>query len=50
MMIGKDEELVLAAIWVILLGLKVFNNSQELLIVSLVPSLSEDYFLREKDF
>ncbi len=49
-MISKDGNLVFAAFRVVALSLKSFNNSQELLMVSLVPSLSGDYLLREKAY
>ncbi len=46
--ISKDKDLIFAALQLVAPSLKGFNNSQELLIVGFVPSLSEDYFLREK--
>ncbi len=49
-MVSKDEELVFAAFQVMAPNLKGFNDSQELLIVSLVPSLSEDHLSREKGY
>ncbi len=48
--VSKDEDLVFAAFQVVPPNLKGFNNSQELLIVSLVPSRSRDHFLREKGY
>ncbi len=49
-MVSKDEDLIFAAFQVVAPSFKVFNNSQELLIVSLVPSLSGDHLLREKGY
>ncbi len=49
-MINKDEDFVFIAFQVVAPSFKSFNNSQELLIVSLVPSLSRDYLLREKSY
>ncbi len=49
-MVSKDEELIFAALQVVAPSLKTFNDRQELLIVSFVPSLSEDYLLREKGY
>ncbi len=45
-MVSKNKDLVFAAFQVVAPSLKGFNNSQELLIVSLVLSLSEDHLLR----
>ncbi len=47
-MVSKDKDLVLAAFQVVAPSLKSFNDSQELLIVGFVPSLSRDHLLREK--
>ncbi len=49
-MVSKDKDLVFLAFQVVVLSLKGFNDSQELLIVSLVPSLSGDHLLREKGY
>ncbi len=49
-MVSKDKDLVFAAFQVVAPSLKGFNDSQELLIVSLVSSLSEDHLLREKGY
>ncbi len=49
-MVSKDEDLIFAALQVVAPSLKGFNNNQELLIVSLVLSLNEDYLLREKGY
>ncbi len=46
--VSKDKDLVFATFQVVTPSFKGFNNSQELLISSLVPSLSRDYLLREK--
>lgn len=48
--VSKNEDLVFANLQVVALSLKGFNNSKELLIMSLIPSLDEDYLLREKDY
>ncbi len=49
-MIDEDEDLIFAAFPIVAPSLKGFNNSQELLIVSLVPSLSGDHLSREKGY
>ncbi len=49
-MVSKDKDLVFVAFQVVALSLKGFNNSQELLIVGFVPSLSRDHLLREKGY
>ena len=49
-MVNKDKDLVFAAFLVIGPSLKSFNNSQQLLIMSLVPSLSEEHFLTKKGY
>ncbi len=49
-MVSKDEDLIFATFQVVAPSLKGFNDSQELLIVSLVPSLSEDHLSREKGY
>ena len=49
-MISKDKNLVFAAFHVMTSSLKGFNNSQQLLIVSLVLSLSGDHFLRKRSY
>ncbi len=49
-MVNKDEDLVFVAFRVVVPSLKCLNNSQELLIMSLVPSLSGDHLLREKGY
>ncbi len=46
--ISKDEDLLFAAVQVMAPSLKGFNNSQELLIVSLVSNLSGDHLSRKK--
>ncbi len=50
MLVSKDEELVFAVLQVVAPSLQGYNDSQELLIVSLVPSLSGDHLLREKGY
>ncbi len=49
-MVSKDEDLVFTAFQIVAPSLEGFNNSQELLIVSLVPSLSGDHLSREKGY
>ncbi len=49
-MVSKDEDLVFAVFQVVAPSLKGFNDSQELLIVGFVPSLSGDHLLREKGY
>ena len=46
--VSRDKDLVFAVFEVVATSFKSFNNSQELLIVSLIPSLSVDKLLREK--
>ncbi len=42
--ISEDEDRVFAVFHVVALSLKGFNNSQELLVMGFVPSLSGDHF------
>ncbi len=49
-MVSKDKDLVFAAFQVVAPSLKGFNNSQELVIVGFVPSLSGDHLLRKKGY
>ncbi len=49
-MVSKDKDLVFAAFQVVAPSLKGFNDSQELLIVGFIPSLSGDHFSREKGY
>ncbi len=49
-MISKDEDLIFVALQVVAPSLKGFNNSQELLIVGFVPSLSKDHLSRENGY
>ncbi len=49
-MVSKDEDLVFVAFQVVVSSLKSFNNSQELLIMGFVPSLSGDHLSREKGY
>ncbi len=49
-MVSKDKDLLFAALQVVAPSLKGFNNSQELLIVGFVPSLSGDHLSREKGY
>ncbi len=49
-MVSKNEDLVFAAFQVAVPSLKGFNNRQELLIMSLVPSLNGDHLSREKGY
>ncbi len=48
--VSKDEDLVFVAFQNVAPSLKGFNNSQELLIVSLVPSFHRDHLSREKGY
>ncbi len=48
--VDEDKNLIFAAFEVVAPSLKGFNNSQELLIVTLVPSLSGEHLLREKSY
>ncbi len=48
--VSKDKNLVFAAFQVVVPSLKGFNNSQELLIVSLVSSFSEDHLLKKNGY
>ncbi len=49
-MVSKDEDLVFATFQVVAPSFKDFNNSQELLIVGFVSSLSGGHLLREKGY
>ncbi len=49
-MVSKDEDLIFAALQVVAPSLKGFNDSQELLIVGFVPSLSGDHLSRKKGY
>ncbi len=48
--VDKDKDLVFAAFQVVTPSLQGFNNSEKLLIVGFVLSLSKDHFLREKGY
>lgn len=48
--IGKDKDLVFIVLYVVTPSFEDFNNSQEFLIVSLVPSFGGDYFLKKKGY
>ncbi len=48
--VSEDKDLVFAAFQVVAPSLKGFNNSQEHLVMSFVPSLSENNFSREKGY
>ncbi len=48
--ISKDKDLMFTAFQVVASSLKIFKNSQEFMIVSLVPSLSGDHFSREEGY
>ena len=48
--ISKNEHLIFVAFQLIALSLKDFNNSQQLLIISLVLSLNRDHFLKKKSY
>ncbi len=47
-MVNKNEDLIFAAFQAVAPSLKGFNNSQKLLIVGFVLSLSGDHLLRKK--
>ncbi len=49
-MVSKDEDLIFAALQVVAPSLKGFNDSQELLIVGFVSSLSGDHLSRKKGY
>ncbi len=49
-MVSKDKNLIFAALQVVAPSLKGFNDSQELLIVGFVLSLSGDHLSREKGY
>ena len=49
-MVSKDGDLVFLAFQVVAPSLKNFNNSQKLLVVSFILSLSKNNFLREKSY
>ncbi len=49
-MVSKDEDFIFATLQVVAPSLKGFNDSQELLIVDFVPSLSGDHLSREKSY
>ncbi len=48
--VSEDENLVFTAFQIVTPSLKGFNDSQELLVVGFVPSLSGDHFSREKGY
>ncbi len=48
--VSEDEDLVFTTFQVVAPSLKGFNDGQELLIVSLVSSLSRDHLSREKSY
>ena len=47
--VNENEDLVFAAFHVLAPSFEGFNDSQELLIMSLVPSLCKNYLSGEKD-
>ncbi len=47
-MVNEDEDFIFLNFQVITLSVKSFNDSQKLLVVSLVTSFSGDYFSRQK--
>ncbi len=49
-MVNKDEDLIFAVFQAVVPSIKAFNNSQELLIMSLVLSLSGNHLLRKKGY
>ena len=48
--VGKNKNLIFAASQIVIPGFKSFNNSQKLLFMSFVASLSGNYFLRKKTY
>lgn len=48
--VGKNKDLIFATLQIVAPSFKDFNNSPELLIVSLIPSLGGDHFSREKSY
>lgn len=49
-MICENKNLIFIALQIVASSLRDFNNSQKLLIVSLILSLGRDYFLRKKGY
>ncbi len=49
-MVHKNKDFIFVALQVVALSLKSFNNSQKLLVISLVAGLGGDYFLKAKDY
>ncbi len=49
-MVSEDEDLIFVAFQVVVPSLKGFNNSQKLLIVSLILSLNGNHLSREKGY
>ena len=48
--VPKDKDFVFKALQIVAPSLKGFNNSQELIIMSLVANLGGDHFLKEKGY
>lgn len=48
--IGENKNLIFIAFQIVVSSLKDFNDSQEFLIISLIPSLNKDYFMRKKSY
>ncbi len=49
-MVNKDKNHIFAVFQVVAPSLKSLNDSQELLIMSLISSLNKDHLLKEKDY
>lgn len=49
-MVNKGENLVFEVFQLVVPSLKGFNDSQELLVESLIVSLGENHFSREKNY
>ena len=46
--VSKNKDLVFIAFQIVALNLKDFNNSQKLLVVSIIISFNEDHLLKKK--
>ncbi len=49
-MVNKKENLIFATIQIVVLSFKIFDNCQELLVISLIAIFGRDLFLREKGY
>ena len=48
--VNKIKNLVFAAFQIVAPSFKSSNNNQEFLVMTLIPSLSEDHFLRKNGY